>query len=419
MSGAGLAFFLSYARDDQRSGPPGNVARFFEDLSRALTPRLKNVGGGEVGFIDSRGIEPGSEWPDSLRTALGSARVFVPVLSPRYFEREYCGKEWAAFRTRVPAGARLIQPVLFVPPVDLNPMPKALKKVQYAHDKYPAEYLEKGLSELLNVPSLEDAYQRFVFAFAGVLAEVLREPAAAAEVDLPPLAEFESAFHDPATGHRDEDPSSPPGRRLYAHFIYVAARHDELAGMRNDLAAYGDLGGLDWQPYLPKFDTEIGILATAVAARERFFYEMGELDDRLVERVKEATTKHKVVVVLVDPWTVRLGHYQRLMRELDEMAAATCVVMIPINENDPETAEQRASLEAVIEATFINRTAAPDPAAFAPWIRSLSELESELAAKLAGAKMRVLRSDAVVRRARTGKLIMSPPSIGASPPAGR
>ena len=145
---------------------------------------------------------------------------------------------------------------------------------------------------------------------------------------------------------------------------------------------------------------------------------MGELDDRLVERVREATAKHKVVVVLVDPWTVRLQRYQRLMRALDEMAATTCVVIIPINETDGETAAQRANLEAVIEATFINRTAAPDPAAFAPWIRTPAEFESELAAKLTGAKMRVLRSDAVVRRAMTDKLIMSPPSIGA-PPAGR
>ena len=76
---------------------------------------------------------------------------------------------------------------------------------------------------------------------------------------------------------------------------------------------------------------------------------------------REATAKHKVVVVLVDPWTVRLQRYQRLMRALDEMAATTCVVIIPINETDGETAAQRANLEAVIEATFINRTAAPDP----------------------------------------------------------
>ena len=81
----------------------------------------------------------------------------------------------------------------------------------------------------------------------------------------------------------------------------------------------------------------------------------------------------------------------------------------------PRPRNGAADLEAVVEATFINRTAAPDPAAFAPWIRTPKALEDELAAKLAGAKMRVLRSDEVVRRARGRNLISSPPSIGTSP----
>ena len=98
MSGPGLTFFLSYARDDRRSGPPLGIAKFFEDLSGVLRPRLRNVVEGDIGFLDTRGIEPGSAWPESLRQALGTAQAFVPVLSPRYFERQYCGKEWAAFR---------------------------------------------------------------------------------------------------------------------------------------------------------------------------------------------------------------------------------------------------------------------------------------------------------------------------------
>ena len=415
MSGSGLTFFLSYARDDRRSGPPVGIAQFFEDLSRVLRPRLSNVVEGDIGFLDTRGIEPGSAWPESLRQALGSVQAFVPVLSPRYFERQYCGKEWAAFASRMPPGARLIQPVLFVPPVDLNPMPMVMREIHYAHEKYPREYLDRGLSELLNVPTHRDTYMKFVYAFADVLVTALRESPPTPAREIPLLAEIDSPFHDRETGYRTADPAAPPGRRLFAQFIYVAARRDELQGMRSELEAYGDTGGLDWQPYLPDLDTEIGIIAGEVASRERFFYESAELDGRLVERIQEAIAMNKVVVVVVDPWTVRLARYQTLMRDLDQMASTSCAVLIPVNENDAETAQWRGDLENVVEATFINRTAAPDPAAFAPWIRTPKALEEEMAAKLAGAKMRVLRRDEVVRRARGRNLMSSPPSIGTSP----
>ena len=415
MSGPGLTFFLSYARDDRNSGPPLGIPKFFKDLSGVLRPKLRNVVEGDIGFLDTRGIEPGSAWPESLRQALGTAQAFVPVLSPRYFERQYCGKEWAAFQSRMPPGARLIQPVLFVPPVDLNPMPPAMSGIQYSHDGYPPEYLERGLSELLNVETHNSAYWTFLYAYAKVLARALRESTPAPVREIPPLAELASPFHDPDTGYRTADPAAPPGRRLFAQFIYVAARPDELKGIRTELEAYGDQGGLYWRPYLPDMDTEIGIIAGEVASRERFFYESAELDSRLIERIKEAIAKHKVVVVVVDPWTVRLPHYRELMSDLDQMASSSSVVLIPINEQDAETAQQRTDLEAVVEATFINRTAAPDPAAFAPWIRTHEELEDELAAKLTGAKMRVLRNDEVVRRAFGRNLISSPPSIGTSP----
>src|SRR5436190_8436787 len=108
------------------------------------------------GFLDTTDIEPGDSWPDDLREALRTARAFVPILSPTYFDRLYCGKEWAVFSQRLSSqagfrarrGLQLIQPVLFVRPEDLNPKPKVVVPIQYMSDRYPALYGERGLRYL-------------------------------------------------------------------------------------------------------------------------------------------------------------------------------------------------------------------------------------------------------------------------------
>ena len=80
-------FFFSYARDDWK----GNYLKsFFEDL----TERVRFITGHpaeEVGFRDAQRIELGSNWPLELVNALASCRSFVPIYTPTYFTRLYCG----------------------------------------------------------------------------------------------------------------------------------------------------------------------------------------------------------------------------------------------------------------------------------------------------------------------------------------
>ena len=112
-------FFLSYARLDRDP----YLKRFYEDLREAVR-RLAGLEGEDIGFFDAEGIEPGAQWPETLVEALQASRVFVSVYSPTYFLKEYCGKEWQVFHSRVdayrnasPAGAEpphSILPVLWV-----------------------------------------------------------------------------------------------------------------------------------------------------------------------------------------------------------------------------------------------------------------------------------------------------------------
>jgi tetratricopeptide (TPR) repeat protein len=75
--------FISYARDASR------------DKAEALHEAL----GGRTTFLDTRDIEPGERFPETLVDALFNAKVVVIFAEPRYFTRWYCLLEFRIART--------------------------------------------------------------------------------------------------------------------------------------------------------------------------------------------------------------------------------------------------------------------------------------------------------------------------------
>jgi FxsC-like protein len=210
---------------------------------------------------------------------------------------------------------------------------------------------------------------------------------------------------------------APPGSHLFAEFVYVAATANEVVPLRQERSAYGDEGGLDWRPYLPEVDREVGMIASEIAGRERFRYELVRLEGDLIERISAAVEANKVVVVIVDPWTIRLQPYQQLMSRLDQRTFANCVIVVPVNFSDQETAQNEGLLRHALEATFVNRHLVQDPDGFVPWIDNPAAFEANLATALAKAKLRVLRRHEVVRRAGEHALFVRPPVLVATPHA--
>ena len=90
----GPVFFVSYSRKNGGEG----LDRFVSRLEKAVQQHVSVDG--PVIFFDKQDIEPGADWPEALENALGTARAFVAVYAPAYFESEYCGKEWSAFASR-------------------------------------------------------------------------------------------------------------------------------------------------------------------------------------------------------------------------------------------------------------------------------------------------------------------------------
>jgi FxsC-like protein len=237
--------------------------------------------------------------------------------------------------------------------------------------------------------------------------------AAILSTEIQDLAGIDSAFHDPTTRAPLAARESPPGAHLCAQFVYVAARTSELDGVRVERTAYGEDGGMDWQPFHPPDDEEIALIVQAVTAREKFRYQLMEPAIGLADRLGEAARFNKVVVVIVDPWSVQLDSYRQLMAELDRRNMPNCVVIVPFNKNDAETTTNLEQLRRAVHATFENRHTVDDPESFIVGVASREDLEQQLAKALAVAKIRVLKRYAIRQDAVMGSTLAGPPIISA------
>lgn len=415
-------FFLSYARLDRDGDHYQCVRKFYDDLVmevRGLKPLPKN----NIGFFDGEDIEPGDEWPEKLGEALRTSQVFVCLFSPTYFTQVYCGKEWQVFRSRIdtyttqsPSGTKrppLILPVLLYPPEQLSPLPDAVSDIQYTYDDFPDGYKQEGLRMMMRQPTkYKDDYVKFLAQFAKKLIQVATSHPLPPCQTLSPIKDVKSAFH------QSSSPSIGPVSRAenvgprYVQFIFVAGQRDELQGVRRKTDAYGSEGGLDWKPYLPDFDKEISILAQNVATKENLRYEAVPLDTQIINRLEAAERDNKIVAIIVDTWTLRVQKYHNFMREYDERSFLNCVVLVPWNTKDDETANSLPVLEDVVRVTFLKKAGLKDPSCFLDQIRSPEELKRKLSVVLNRTRMRVIEKAEVIKKAESEQIITKPIIVG-------
>src|SRR5688572_10140535 len=90
-------FFLSYAREDRENDQENLILNFHEHLEEALHHR----GATQGGFLDTWSTNTADLWTAEADEALRTCKILVPIYSPNFFTREYCGQEWEVFRRRV------------------------------------------------------------------------------------------------------------------------------------------------------------------------------------------------------------------------------------------------------------------------------------------------------------------------------
>jgi TIR domain len=110
--------FWSYAHEDDRADQ-GAILR----LADRLRDEYSLLTGQEITlFVDRDDLLWGQEWRERIRTALVQTTFFIPLLSPRYFQRTECRAELLDFAGQAQGLGviDLIMPILYSPVLDLT-----------------------------------------------------------------------------------------------------------------------------------------------------------------------------------------------------------------------------------------------------------------------------------------------------------
>jgi FxsC-like protein len=416
-------FFLSYTG----LGDDPYFKRFYRELAETVALKVGAASDKDVGFLDNESIQVGAEWPADLVRALQTSQIFVPVYTPRFFTSEYCGKEWAVFRQRQtdhletarteatvrgetpPGRAPVILPVLWVSQKDLpKPLPEVVADLQFDHAAFGKVYSEEGLRLLFRLDRHRDARVEFVDRFADALIQAGRTHRLPPLPATPTLKTVDSAFQARPAEELPKLPASAGGPS-YVQFVFVAGRREELQPLRASLDFYGDSGN-EWKPYHPEVQEAVGLTAMNVAFTERLQYEVVPLDPTLIQRLRQAEAANKVVMIVVDTWTLRLDRYRSFMQQYDAGQFLNCVVLIPWNNRDDETVSSRGALERAVGEAFTRRVVAKDPNYFVDTIDSPQTLVQVLSDAVNIARGRILKV-AEVKRPLAGDVIMAKPTL--------
>ena len=338
-------FFFSYARDDQDE----YLDKFYADLLKEIS-LVKTTAA--VGFLDQGDIRIGDQWAEKLTEELRTCKVFVSICTPNYFDRPYCGKEFQICLDRLASSKKTSTAMVSViwgdPSGSVHP---SMKRFQYTHKSLPAKYAENGLRYLMKVGLYKDDYGQFITSLAKAIVHAgtnypLPEPAA-----LDPIGQVKNAFGKAVK----QAASASNAIQRNANFSYVVGSSDEICDipkrLLRDLPSRYGPGGREWRPFYPEYEDSVGDVAMLATAMQKLYYKELPPLENLLDRIQEAEAKKEIVVLLVDPWTIRVKTYRKLMEQYDRRNFLNCAVLVAWN-SLLKTKRQRKKFEDEIADTF-------------------------------------------------------------------
>lgn len=387
-------FFFSYARVNRDV----YLDTFENDLKRLLRSR---IGGSaeDLFFVDRESLEPGSEWPQKLREALRTCRVFLSIESPDYFLSEYCGKEWSAFRQRLGKLAPHLHiriEWLPLPKQQFEALPKAVQAIQDTRAKVGKDF------EHLTRAESEETYNKALSTLVDLIVDAWQKYLLPPADEIPELSQIESAFLSP--GQVVVPQIKAPGVK-HVRFGVVASGEEDVRGVREHTGSYGS-DPLDWMPFHPDDSSPIGLFVQDVAVSQKLTSHFLGLDGDLQEELAEAEKARNLVIFLVDPWALEMQQYEELFRSYDRMHFLTCSLLIPWP-NDPQTRSSREKLMDLVRA-ILAKTAIREPGSYREEIDSLDRLKSELVKAIINVTARIVDLADVTRRVETRRKMALP-----------
>src|SRR5262245_10455759 len=77
------------------------VKEVVNDLAKCVALLLPGFDSVSVCLFDESTIETGDDWEELLADEVNAARVLICLMSPNYFSRPHCAKEFDVFRRRI------------------------------------------------------------------------------------------------------------------------------------------------------------------------------------------------------------------------------------------------------------------------------------------------------------------------------
>jgi FxsC-like protein len=362
-------FFLSYAHSKQDKRDTGFVEKFFEDLCVEVGEATGDDAD-KCGFLDCYNLRAGDTWKDELALAVRTARTFVCLMNARYFDRKYCGREWALFENRCKAlegianrKPKLIIPVLWQTPIE-GDFPGFAKDIQFGVSTEEILQEERRLISDLNEKGLRFVAQRRGTTHANaylackeqlaeqivrratrhVLPDLPKAELPAIDKIVPKFPECGDVFPQP---ENEEQASS-----IKASFAVVAAKRNEVPLALGDLCNAYSNDAEEWVPFHPESGRQFFLMAQAQANENRLKCEWVNVDKQLVQHLQEAEDRKSIVIMVVDPVTARLPQYSAILKEFDRYIFRNCVVLIPWSGHEPETDATKNAVEAALRRRF-------------------------------------------------------------------
>jgi FxsC-like protein len=364
-SGGGPVFFLSYARPSAaervQGDPDRDFAAFYYDLCSALSrfaplDRLHNLGAVSAEWH----ADDGAAAP-VLAKDIAECDVFVPLHQERYFQSEQCGRELAAFESRVRRAATprsdAILPVLWAP---VSPQWSASQPEPYrtGQPDIDEEYLTKGLFWLQGAQPAR--YHHVVTSLARMIAEIAGgqsvgpvEPAA--------LADLESSLHQ-----ADRQPVA---------VVILAPTTGRPPGATGP--QYGALA-TDWAPFTAETAAPFADVLVELARDkgwEPVVVPFSQEDQRLFGSGEPGSQ----VVLVVDPRALDDPRWRTALERLDRMDKPWVGVVAawdPAGTPEREQIRLRDQLRRVLDRKFTRRS--PSLRVNAPIATSLQSFDLAL-----------------------------------------
>ncbi|QMV12321.1 TIR domain-containing protein [Streptomyces lincolnensis] len=320
----------------------------YRDLCNHIMALTDLPAGADVGFID-REMGSGVGWPRKLSENLANCRVFVPLLSPRYFSSEMCGRELYAFNERLlhakAAGGQdvsAIVPALWTR-VDFAQLPDSIRHIHLDRTTFGDRYATNGIYGLIKLSRLRDEYEETVLALAQRIVQVAEEsplmPGRPRDYESTP-----SAFRP-----RGKEP-----RRI--HLTVAAPTRDTVPGDR-DPRPYGE-DAQDWNPYHSESTRPLPALAEELIRSLDYRITVSSFDDEdtdgpaVPDGDEEGKTGHPRIL-LVDRWTLTDEARRRRLKEFDARSQPWVSAIVPWNRADLQChGEEGQRLTAEFERTL-------------------------------------------------------------------